>query len=58
MGKRYLACALGNQACSKGKKFLYTKTTLLHTQPKFAKMDGSVIKEMIKLKKTGSVRPY
>ncbi|MBN7813388.1 hypothetical protein J0A68_20705 [Algoriphagus sp. H41] len=49
---------MGNQACSKGKKFLYTKTTLLHTQPKFAKMDGSVIKEMIKLKKTGSVRPY
>lgn len=50
-GKSYLACALGNQACSKGKKVLYANTTRLLTQLKLAKADGSAIKEMIKLEK-------
>ncbi len=50
-GKSYLACALGNQACSKGYKVLYANTTRLLTQLKMAKADGSSIKEMLKLEK-------
>lgn len=50
-GKSYLACALGNQACSKGHKVLYANTTKLLTQLKMAKADGSSIKEMLKLEK-------
>ena len=50
-GKSYLACALGNQACSQGHKVLYTNTNRLLTQLKMAKADGSSIKEMIKLEK-------
>jgi DNA replication protein DnaC len=50
-GKSYLACALGNQACSKGHKVLYTNTTRLLTQLKMAKADGSAIKEMLRLEK-------
>lgn len=50
-GKSYLACALGNQACSKGYKVLYANTTRLLTQLKMAKADGSAIKEMFKLEK-------
>lgn len=50
-GKSYIACALGNQACSKGKKVLYANTTRLLTQLKMAKADGSAIKEMLKLEK-------
>ena len=50
-GKSYLACALGNQACSKGHKVLYANTTKLLTQLKMAKADGSSIKEMLKIEK-------
>jgi len=50
-GKSYLACALGNQACSNGHKVLYANTTKLLTQLKMAKADGSSIKEMLKLEK-------
>ena len=50
-GKSYLACALGNHACSKGHKVLYTNTTRLLTQLKMAKADGSAIKEMLRLEK-------
>ena len=50
-GKSYLACALGNQACSKGHKVGYANTTRLLTQLKMAKADGSAIKEMLRLEK-------
>ena len=50
-GKSYLACALGNQACSQGYKVLYTSTNRLLTHLKMAKADGSSIKEMIKIEK-------
>ena len=50
-GKSYLACALGNQACSNGRKVLYANTTRLLTQLKMAKADGSAIKEMLKIEK-------
>lgn len=50
-GKSYIACALGNQACSKGYKVLYANTTKLLTQLKMAKADGSSIKEMLKIEK-------
>lgn len=50
-GKSYLACALGNQACSKGHKVLYANTTRLLTHLKIAKADGSAIKEMLKIEK-------
>ena len=50
-GKSYLACALGNQACSQVYKVLYTSTNRLLTHLKMAKADGSSIKEMIKIEK-------
>ena len=50
-GKSYLACALGNQACSQGYKVLYTSTNRLLNHLKMAKADGSSIKEMIKIEK-------
>jgi DNA replication protein DnaC len=51
MCKRYLACALGNQVCSKGHKVLYANTTRLLTQLKMAEAAGSVMKEMLKIEK-------
>ncbi|MFZ9661915.1 MAG: IS21-like element helper ATPase IstB [Chitinophagaceae bacterium] len=50
-GKSFLACALGNQACSMGYKVLYANTTRLLTQLKLAKADGSAIKEMARIEK-------
>ncbi len=50
-GKSFLACAIGNQACSQGYKVLYANATRLLTQLKMAKADGSAIKEMAKIEK-------
>jgi len=50
-GKSFLACAIGNQACSLGYKVLYANTTRLLTQLKMAKADGSAIKEMARIEK-------
>ena len=50
-GKSFLACALGNQACSLGYKVYYANASRLFTQLKMAKADGSVMKEMAKLEK-------
>lgn len=56
-GMSYLACALGNRACSKGHKVLYANTIKLLIQLKMAKADGSSIKEMHKLQKLDVLIP-
>jgi DNA replication protein DnaC len=50
-GKSYLACAIGNQACSLGYKVIYANATRLFTQLKMGKADGSAIKDMARLEK-------
>ncbi|MBS3914314.1 MAG: IS21-like element helper ATPase IstB [Bacteroidetes bacterium] len=50
-GKSYLACAIGNQACSLGYKVVYANATRLFTQLKMGKADGSAIKDMARLEK-------
>lgn len=50
-GKSFLACALGNQACSLGYKVLYANATRLLMQLKMGKADGSAMKEMAKIEK-------
>ena len=50
-GKSYLACALGNHACSLGKRTLYFNMNRLCEQIAVAKAEGTVIKWLDKLKK-------
>jgi DNA replication protein DnaC len=46
VGKSYIACALGNQACKEGFKVFYLNCLKLFSQLKFSKADGSYFKEM------------
>ena len=51
VGKSYLACALGDQACILQYTVLYTSTNRLLAQLKLAKADGTYIKWMRKLQR-------
>lgn len=52
VGKSYLACALGNEACHQGKRVAYFVTSRLFSHLKIARQSGSYIKEMSKLQRT------
>lgn len=49
VGKSFLACALGHQACLLGFKVIYANAMKLFNKLKFAKADGSYTKELLKL---------
>jgi len=49
VGKSFLACALGHQACLLGCKVIYASVMKLFTKLKFAKADGSYTKELLNL---------
>jgi DNA replication protein DnaC len=49
VGKSFLACALGHQACLLGFKVIYASVMKLFTKLKFAKADGSYTKELSNL---------
>lgn len=51
VGKSFLACALGQQACVLGYRTMYFNTAKLFARLKMAKADASYIKEMAKLEK-------
>lgn len=50
-GKSYLACALGNHACSNGRRTLYFNLNRLCEQIALAQADGTIIKWLDRLKK-------
>jgi len=52
VGKSYLAQALGHQACIQERKVLYYTTSHLFNKLKLAKVDGTYLKELAKMKKT------
>lgn len=52
VGKSYLAQALGHQACIQERKVLYYTTSRLFNKLKLAKVDGTYLKELAKMKKT------
>jgi DNA replication protein DnaC len=49
VGKSFLACALGHQACVNGFKTLYCSAVKLFSKLKYAKADGSYVKELKKI---------
>ena len=51
VGKSFLASALGQHACSKGYRVMYSNAAKLLARLKIAKADGSYIKEMGKLER-------
>lgn len=51
VGKSFLAQALGNQACLLENKVTYTNTSRYFNKLKLAKVDGTYLKELQKLKK-------
>lgn len=51
VGKSYLVCALGHQACLQGFRCLYFNSIKLFSRLKFAKADGTYVKEMQKIQK-------
>ncbi|NIR49699.1 ATP-binding protein [candidate division KSB1 bacterium] len=51
VGKSFIACALGHQACLKGFRVLYFNTLKLFSRLKFAKADGTYDKELKKMQK-------
>jgi len=51
VGKSYLACALGHQACIKGYRVMYFNIAKILARLKMQKADGSYIKEMLKIEK-------
>lgn len=51
VGKSYLAQALGHQACIQEYKAMYFTTSHLFNKLKLAKVDGTYLKELSKLKK-------
>lgn len=51
IGKSYLACALGQQACTLGYRVLYFSTGKLFSKLKMAKADGSYINEIAKIER-------
>ena len=52
-GKSYLSQALGHQACMSGTKTLYAVTAQLFKKLKLSKVDGTYLRELEKLTKTG-----
>jgi len=51
VGKSFLAQVLGHQACLMEYKVLYTNTARLFTKLKLSKVDGTYMKELLKLQK-------
>jgi DNA replication protein DnaC len=51
VGKSYLACALGHQACIKGYRVMYFNIAKILARLKMQKADGSYIKEMAKIER-------
>ena len=51
VGKSFIACAIGHQACLNGYKVLYFSAIKLFSKLKFAKADGSYVKELTKIQK-------
>ena len=51
VGKSYLAQALGHQACIEGFKTMYFNTARLFSRLKLSKVDGTYIKELLRLQK-------
>ncbi len=51
VGKSYLACALGHQACFKGYRVMYFNIAKILSRLKMQKADGSYLKEMSKIEK-------
>lgn len=51
VGKSYLACALGRQACYNEKKVMYFNTSRLLFKLKLAKAEGKYVREMRKLQR-------
>lgn len=51
VGKSFIACAIGHQACLHGYKVLYFSAIKLFSKLKFAKADGSYVKELNKIQK-------
>jgi DNA replication protein DnaC len=49
VGKSFLACALGHQACMNGFKVLYCNGMKLFSKLKYAKADGTYVKELKKM---------
>lgn len=51
IGKSYLACALGQQACNLGYRVAYFSTGKLFSKLKMAKADGSYISDIAKIER-------
>jgi len=51
VGKSYLACAFGHQACIKGYRVMYFNIAKILARLKMQKVDGSYIKEMAKIER-------
>lgn len=51
VGKSFLACAFGHQACINGFKVIYFNAIKLFSKLKYAKADGSYAKELKKIQK-------
>lgn len=51
IGKSFIACALGHQACSQGYRVLYQQCSKLFAKLKMAKADGSYLKELARLER-------
>ena len=51
VGKSFLACALGHQACMNGFVVLYFNAMKLFSKLKYAKADGTYVKELKKIQK-------
>jgi DNA replication protein DnaC len=51
VGKSFIACSIGNQACLNGFKVMYSNCIKLFANLKYARADGSYLKEMEKLQK-------
>ena len=51
VGKSFIACALGNQAAIQGFKVVYSNCIKLFSNLKYAKAEGTYIKELKKLQK-------
>ena len=51
IGKSYLACALGQQACTLGYRVMYYSTGKLFSKLKLAKADGSCISEIARMER-------
>ena len=51
VGKSFIACSIGNQACLNGYKVIYASCMKLFSNLKYSRADGSYSKEMEKLQK-------